>query len=214
MSPRFRHLTEERLFDVYLAERAAETVDPPAAEHLADCDVCGSRYAELVTVMDAVRREGDAEADAVFTPERLRAQQQEIARRIALVGRPARVLSFPKRIVRRTITVSSSRTAPRWIAAAAAAGLFVGVAVGASYQFRWGLAPYRSAAPFIAGGSTTTPRTARLTPVATRGSGQSDIAADDAFLSDLEIALDRPRTRELLAFDDFTPHVREIRDQR
>jgi hypothetical protein len=213
VSPRVRHLTEERLFDVYLAERAAEPVDPPAAEHLADCDACGTRYAELVSMMGAVRREGDAEADAIFTADRLRAQQLEIARRIALVGRPARVLSFPKRIVRRTISASSSRTAPRWIAAAAAAGLFVGVAVGASYQFRWGLAPYRSAAPFIASGSAT-PRTARLAPVATRGAGQADVAADDAFLSDLEIALDRPRTRELLAFDDFTPHVREIRDQR
>jgi hypothetical protein len=213
VSSRVRHLTEERLFDVYLAERAAEPVDPPAAEHLADCDACGTRYAELVSMMGAVRREGDAETDAIFTADRLRAQQLEIARRIALVGRPARVLSFPKRIVRRTITASSSRTAPRWIAAAAAAGLFVGVAVGASYQFRWGLAPYRTAAPFIASGSAT-PRTARLTPVATRGGGQADVAADDAFLSDLEIALDRPRTRELLAFDDFTPHVREIRDQR
>ena len=213
MSPRVRHLTEERLFDVYLAERAAEPADPPAAEHLADCSACGVRYAELVSLMDTIRRDGDAEVDAVFTPDRLHAQQQEIARRISLVGRPARVLSFPKRIVRRTIAASSSRTAPRWIAAAAAAGLFVGVAVGASYQFRWGLAPYRTAAPFIASGAAT-PRTARLTPVATRGAGQADVAADDAFLSDLEIALDRPRTRELLAFDDFTPHVREIRDQR
>jgi len=212
VSPRVHHLTEERLFDVYLAERAAEPADPPAAEHLADCSVCNTRYSELLSLMDTVRREGDAEADAVFTPDRLRAQQQDIARRIALVGRPARVLSFPKRIVRRTITASASRTAPRWIAAAAAAGLFVGVAVGASYQFRWGLTPYRSAAPLIAGGAS--PRAARLTPVATRGAGQADIAADDAFLSELEIALDRPRTRELLAFDDFTPHVREVRDQR
>lgn len=213
MSPRVRHLTEERLFDVYVAERTAEPVDPPAAEHLTDCDACGARYAELVSLMDTVRREGEAEADAVFTADRLRAQQQQIARRIALVGRPARVLSFPGRIVRRTITASTTRSAPRWIAAAAAAGLFVGVAVGASYQFRWGLAPHRAGPGFPVTGAQS-PRAARLTPVATRGGGQSEVAADDAFLSDLEIALDRPRTRELLAFDDFTPHVREIRDQR
>src|SRR6185503_7501751 len=150
-----RHLTEERLFDVYLAERTADPVDPPAAEHLGDCEACSARYTELVTLMDTVRREGEAEADAIFTADRLRAQQQQIAKRIALVGRPARILSFPGRIVRRTLTASSTRTAPRWIAAAAAAGLFVGVAVGASYQFRWGLAPYRSAAPFIASGSAT-----------------------------------------------------------
>jgi hypothetical protein len=213
VSPRVRHLTEERLFDVYLAGRAAEPVDPPSAEHLADCDACSARYAELLAFMETVRREGDAETDAIFSPERLRAQQQQIARRVAVVGRPARVLSFPGRIVRRTITASSSRTAPRWIAAAAAAGLFVGVAVGASYQFRWGLAPNRPAQPFLVGG-VASQRAARLTPVATRGSGQADVAADDAFLSDLEVALDGPRTSELVAFDDLTPHVREARAER
>jgi hypothetical protein len=43
-----------------------------------------------------------------------------------------------------------------------------------------------------------------------RSAGPADFAADEAFLSDLEIALDRPRTRELRAFDELTPHVREI----
>jgi hypothetical protein len=213
VSPRARHLTEERLFDVYVAERSAEPADPPSAEHLADCEACGARYSELAAFMETVRRDGEAEAEAIFTPERLRAQQQQIARRVALVGRPARILSFPGRIVRRTITASSSRTAPRWVAAAAAAGLFVGVAVGASYQFRWGLAPHSAAQPFMVAGSAS-PRAARLTPVATGGAGQADVAADDAFLSDLEAALDRPRTRELVAFDDFTPHVREVRAAR
>ena len=155
--------------------------------------------------MDAVRSEGEAEADEVFTPERLRAQQQQIARRIAHVGRPARVLSFPTRIVRRTIGASTGRTAPRWIAAAAAAGLFIGVALGASYQWtgraeRGGSLIARDASP-------------RLSPVATRGSSPAEIAADAAFLSDLESAIERPHTRELQAFDALTPHVREIRDQ-
>jgi hypothetical protein len=156
--------------------------------------------------MDALRRDGDAESDAIFTPERLRLQQQQILRRMALVGRPARVLSFPGRIVRRTIDVSAKRPAPRWMAAAAAAGLFIGVVVGASFQ--WSAPQGRQR--FAADAS----RAARLTPVATRGNGIPDVAADDAFLSDLEIALERPHTRELQAFDALTPHVREIRDQR
>jgi hypothetical protein len=53
-----------------------------------------------------------------------------------------------------------------------------------------------------------------LSPVGTRGSSPAEIAADSAFLSDLELALERPHTRELQAFDALTPHVREIRDQR
>ena len=54
----------------------------------------------------------------------------------------------------------------------------------------------------------------RLTPGATLGRNADDVALDEAFLSDLEIALERPHTRELQAFDALTPHVREISDQR
>src|SRR5262249_41982451 len=114
---RGRHLQEERLFDSYLAERDGAPLDPPVAEHLADCRACSARYAELSSFMNALRHDGDAEADAIFTPERLRAQQQQIARRIAQVGRPARVLSFPSRIVRSTLSASSARPASRWVAA-------------------------------------------------------------------------------------------------
>jgi hypothetical protein len=163
--------------------------------------------------MDMLRAEGDAEADAVFGADRLRAQQQQIARRVAVLGRPARIISFPGRIVRRTINASTSRTAPRWIAAAAAAGLFIGVAVGASYQFGWRGSPLGGRQPIIVRDAVSA-RASRVTPVPPRSSGPADVAADDAFLSDLEIALDRPRTRELQAFDEFTPHVREIVDRR
>jgi len=211
--PRTRHLQEERLFDFYMAERTGEPVHPTVAEHLAECDSCARQYGELAAFMDLLRSEGDAEADAVFGADRLRAQQQQITRRVALLGRPARVLSFPGRIVRRTINASTSRTAPRWIAAAAAAGLFVGVAVGASYQFRWGGPPSRGGQPFLVRDAASA-RASRVTPMPTRSSGPGDIGADDAFLSDLEIALDRPHTRELQAFDDLTPHVREIVDRR
>ena len=209
MIARARHLQEERLFDSYLAERAGDPIDPPIAEHLADCAACGARYAELAAFMDALRKDGEIEADAIFTPERLRVQQQQIARRIASVRRPARVLSFPGRIVRRTIAASTSRTPPRWVAAAAAAGLFVGVALGASFQWRTQLQGRQSLLS-----EATQARATRLGPVATRGTGPADVASDDAFLSDLEVALERPHTRELQAFDALTPHVREIRDQR
>jgi hypothetical protein len=204
---RAHHLQEDRLFACYQADRSGEPIDPPLAEHLADCESCATRYAELAEFMNGLRREGELEADAVFTPERLRLQREQVARRIALVGRPARVLSFPGRFVQRTISASTSRTPPRWIAAAAAAVLFVGVALGASYEWR-----LRAPGTLQLGGGAA--RRPRLTPIATRGSSPAEVAADDAFLSDLEIALERPHTRELQAFDALTPHVREIRDQR
>jgi anti-sigma factor RsiW len=203
---RAHHLPDDRLFDSYITERAGNAIDPPAAEHLADCEACSRRYAELVAFMSALRRDGDADADAVFTPERLRLQQQQIARRIEQVGRPAHVISFPTPTALKATGAASSRTAPRWVAGAAAAGLFVGAVLGASYEWNVrGSGPTSYAAHDV---------NARVAPVATRGSSPADVANDDAFLSDLELALERPHTRELQAFDALTPHVREVRDQR
>lgn len=193
---RTSHPHDDRLFECYLALRQGETADPPTAEHLADCDSCAARYAELAAFMDTVRTEGEADTDAVFTSERLHAQQQQIARRLETVGRPARVLSFPSRFVQGTIRASTMRS-PKWTAAAAAAGLFLGIALGASYEWDW--QPRRAASPLTA--------RARVVPV-------PDNAADEAFMSELDMAIDRPRTRELAAFDAFTPHFREIRDTR
>jgi hypothetical protein len=53
------HLQEERLFDSYLAERSGQPIDPPVADHLADCEACGARYAELSGFMDGLRRDGE-----------------------------------------------------------------------------------------------------------------------------------------------------------
>jgi hypothetical protein len=201
------HLLEERLFDCYLAETAGEPLDPRLADHLADCGPCAARYADLAAFMDDLRAQGAHDAEQIFTPDRLRHQHQQIMRRIAHAAQPARVISFPERIVRRTMNRSfgGSRTAPRWIAAAAAAGLFIGVAVGASFQFA---ARERS---------TATQTLARQTPSRSVSAGPrvtaAQIAADDAFLSDLEVALERPHTRELLAFDALTPHVREVQNR-
>jgi hypothetical protein len=44
--------------------------------------------------------------------------------------------------------------------------------------------------------------------------GSAQAGADDAFMLELEVAIDRPRTRELIAIDALTPHFREIRIER
>jgi hypothetical protein len=155
--------------------------------------------------MDLLQAEGTAEADAVFTPDRLRTQHLHIVERLAHIAHPARIISFPGRrsvdFVRRSMTRSTSHGSSRWVAAAAAAGLFIGVAVGASYNYG-GRGLNQAFVPQVS--------TPLLNPVATRGENKAEAAADDAFLSDLEIALERPHTRELLAFDAFTPHAREV----
>ncbi len=203
------HLTERLLFDTYLAQQAGQPLDPPTAEHLADCAACAAEFADLVSLMQAVRSAGESDADRVFTPERLRAQQQEIARRIEHVGRSARVISFPGHAQTTRAATPAPRSAPRWIAAAAAAGLFFGAALGASYQ--WQIRSRGPAALRVARQGGAVDRRAHVSAVATRGIGPAPSAADeDAFLSDLEAALARPRTRELQPFDTLTPHVRDV----
>jgi hypothetical protein len=196
------HPSDERLLDCYLNERDGTVVDPRLAEHLTDCTPCGARYGELTRFMDTLQAEGELEADAIFTPERLRTQRQQIAQRIEHVNRPGRVITFPGQLVRRGLSVSSAKIARRWTAAAAAAGLFLGIALGASY--RWDSAPRRSAIRNAAGGP------AQLAPIATRAAAPQ-AGADDLFMSELDVALDRPHTRELVAIDALTPHFREIR---
>jgi anti-sigma factor RsiW len=213
---RAHHLREERLVDCYVAERHGDSIDPPLAEHLADCDECKTRYAELVRFLDSVREEANAETDEIFTPERLGAQQRQIARRLEHVGRPARVISFPGKIVGRRMSPSAASGRTRWIYAAAAAGLAIGLGFGAAYQADW-RAFHRAPGTLArirqtAARQSTAERPGVFVPIATAGDSPVPDASDDAFLSDLDLALERPRTRELQPFDAFTPHVREIRD--
>jgi hypothetical protein len=207
---RGHHLQEDLLFDCYLTARSGGYVDPPVAEHLTDCAACGGRYAELTQFMEAVSAQAASETDAVFTPDRLRAQRQQIARKLEHLGHPARVISFPGRAVSHHVSSSAQRPVRRWIAAAAAAGLFVGVGTG--LFFAWERGPGRRASGVFA-------RRTVLTTTDGRGerlAAQIEIALPDrsaedkAFLSELELAGERPRIRELSAVDALTPHVREI----
>ena len=202
MKIRGHHLHDERLFDCYLAIRGGETLDPPVAEHLTDCDECGQRYAGVTRFMESVRLDAAEESDAVFTPEHLRVQQQQIARKLEHIGFPARVISFPGRTGFHRIGSSTPRPARRWIAAAAAAGLFIGVGTGLLLD--WERAPGRRS-------STVVARQTVLTAPVGRAELAADANEDDrAFLSEIELAGDRPRIRELSAVDALTPHVREI----
>lgn len=153
-----------------------------------------------------VRRDGELEADEIFTRERLEHQRAQILRRLEHLNRSARVISFPGRVSRH-ITDGSTRVAPRWLAAAAAAGLFVGVAVG-------GVFSSQRLARSTASRVSASPTTPRVTPtpaviVSAPAPGDEPID-DDHFLRELEVALERPHTRELLPIDAWTPHVREI----
>lgn len=205
MIGRSAHLHDDRLVECYFADRRGEPLDPPSVEHLTDCQACHARYAELITFLDDVRTGADAETDAVFTAERLRQQQEQILRRLEHASRSARVISFPGQIGGHPIT-GGGRVAPRWLAAAAAAGLFVGVAVGGTILHPGMQRPMR-----VAGSPTAAARLAPSPAVLVNApTNVIDNIDDDAFLMQLEFALERPHTQELQPFDALTPHVREI----
>jgi hypothetical protein len=191
------HLHDDRLFECYLAFQCGEALDPSAADHLSDCDACGTRYAELATFLETTRQEAAVESDEIFTADRLRHQHDQIIRRLSHGHHPARVIDFPGRVTQKIARTSWS-IGPRWLAASAAAGLFVGVAVG-------GLVLTTPAVPPM---QTTTHATP--VPVVRAAAPAVKPADDDAFLIDLEFALQRPNSRELEPFDALTPHVREI----
>ena len=209
-SRREHHLQEDRLFDCYLTVQSGENLDPPVAEHLADCDESGGRYSELRQFMESLSIEATAETDELFPADRLRAQRQQINWKIEHLGHPARVISFPSRAGGHHVGSSGPRPARRWIAAAAAAGLFVGVGTGLLLD--WERVPGRRTAGVFARQTVLTATQGREGRIA----GPLEIslpdrsAEDKAFLSELELAGERPRIRELSAVDALTPHVREI----
>jgi hypothetical protein len=143
--------------------------------------------------------------DALFSTEHLEAQRAQILRRIEHAGRHARVLAFPASKQGRTGSDRSSVTA-RWVAAAAAAGLAVGLGLGAMMNFQLSGFWSSPGRPAVAARAPVT----HVTPVAKL----SDPGfSDEAFLSEIDQALAR-RAAELEALDALTPHVREIAARR
>jgi hypothetical protein len=209
------HLKERRLFECCVAERMGEPLDPRAAEHLAECLVCRQRFVEAADFLDITWSAAESEVDAAFPPERLRAQQQQIAHRLEQLTQSARVISFPGLDARR-MPAPVSRVAARWIASAAAAGLFVGIGVGVFFNPRAAIAPAAVVAPTVPAPAAQ-PAGAEAPALAGNLAGQetaenpgSVVDSDDIadFLSAL--SRERPFAPELVALDAFTPQAREI----
>jgi anti-sigma factor RsiW len=182
-------------------------LDPPVAEHLTDCSECGTRFEELSSFMETLRDDAAAESDAVFSPERLRHQRLQIVRRIEHLGHSARVITFPDRTGGHPFSPSAHRSVRRLVAAAAAAGLFVGVGSGLVLE-RGARRGYARRSPIVA--TTLAQTEPRIKPEIVELVRPDGPESAEDFLSELELAGERPRIRELTAVDALTPHVREV----
>ena len=200
-----RHLTDDAFADLW--STAAASGEPVAHPHLASCAQCRARYSAFTGWLDCLHDDAVSEADEAFPPERLAAQQAQVMRRLEALERPARVIAFPR--FARPVT-STQGHAQRWVAAAAAAGLIIGLAAGQLVDVRRMFTPTRT---------VQTQQNARLTTTQPVGS-PSVVPASLSSVSDetLFFGGDPARTTGRLpvlqAMDDITPRARDLEQPR
>jgi hypothetical protein len=197
------HPADDRLIALYFgdAEAGAEE-ERSVRQHVHGCETCTWRYTELIAPLERLRSDAASEADEIFTPARLDAQRAAIRERLEQGARANRVIPFPasRPTLDRAII---ARPMFRWVAAAAAAGLLVGVSAGRFITVNRAVG---SPAGTVAMAPARTAPALPSRPVAYR----SDSAeADEAFLTEVEAAVSRHRIAALSALDALTPHARE-----
>jgi anti-sigma factor RsiW len=189
------HLSDDRLIDVCLDKARF----PAEQDHLDSCPACAERSAHLTQMLTDVAATTVAEADAAFSAERLAKQRARILQRLEHEGRAGRVISFPANLTHRPSL--RARPGMRWIAGAAAAGLFIGVLAGHLAHVvapnQWSVSPTQVA----------------LQPEGTTLHAVSTTLSEDEFLGLLEVAIEGTSGASLRPLDDLTPRVWEVAAQ-
>jgi hypothetical protein len=196
------HANDDRLIRRYMAERgwrALSAREQRVVRHLAACPACEARYRDLVLWLDAAAFESEHQADAVFPAERLAHQRDRILRRLEAHGQRARVLPFPVPAVGSRTDSLRGRPALRWVAAAAVAGLMIGLGTGRLLDLRrlTGPAPRGAVQTMVA-------RQADAVAPAGLQRFANPVVSDETFLSELDDAVAGPRTPELEAIGALT----------
>jgi hypothetical protein len=139
----------------------------------------------------------------VFTDDRLARQRAHILQRVEQESRQGRLISFPAGHTS-SPSLLRARPAARWIAGAAAAGLFIGILAG------------HLAHDFTAGRvmpSSLTASRAASSPAAAALQAVSTSMSEEEFLGRLEIAIEGTGSSALRPLDDLTPLVWEVAAQ-
>lgn len=182
------HLSDEQLADICFTPYGEV---PAAQAHLDVCDGCRRRQVAITSVVDDVGAWLAADADAVFTPERLARQRARILQQLDQDGRPARVIAFPGHVHEAT-PAPRTRRASRWaaVAAAVAASFVIGILAGRLAHDVPGAR--QQAAPV----SAARPAAATVIRAA---------LSDDEFLGQVELAAVRVSPAVLRPLDALTP---------
>src|SRR6185436_5978173 len=114
------HLTDTELLALHFDTQP----DGDAHTHMAGCTTCQSRGRAVTELLDGVTRATADETDALFGADLLARQHSRIMSRVALECRSARIISFPAST---PAPVRHARGGTRWVAAAVAAGVILGI---------------------------------------------------------------------------------------
>jgi hypothetical protein len=181
------------------AEIARLWTSGEAHPHFETCADCRDRAARFETWLNGIGDELRAEADEAFPTERLAVQHAQIARRLELLERPARVIAFPKAA---RAVISGHSNVRRWVTVAAAASLIAGFGLGQVMPLRTAV-QQQAAAVIKPQSHLTTAEATERAKVLTSPEPTSTL--DEELLSDAF----RSRVTSLNALDEMTPHARD-----
>jgi hypothetical protein len=189
-----RHLSESQL--LVACQPVPEDLDHPGhlyLNHLDECAGCPTRHDSVLRMLDETRRVAELDAEDAFPLERLAQQRDRILARVDDLCRAGKVLTFPSAHARIAPAQASNRT--RWVAAAAAAGLVVGLLGGH-------LTRDFSSRPSLHGRAVPTGITLRPA---------RPLPSDDELLGQVEVAFEGTGPSALRALDALTPVAWDVR---
>ena len=191
-----RHLTDAQLIEASVGHVAGAEHARQCVEHVEHCAECRGRHESLRALLENTAAAATADADAAFSAEHLTRQYDRIMERVEQVSRAGRVIRFPATFGR--ITPPSAASGSRWVAAAAAAGLVVGLLGGhLTHDLR---VQTGSGLP----GRSPAAARAAIVPVAQ--------PAEDDLLGQVEVAFEGRGPSALRPLDALTPVAWDVRE--
>ncbi len=195
------HPADDRLIAMYFGDEGASADDRRAVrQHLHGCETCTWRYTELTAPLERLRQDAAGEADEVFTSARLDSQRAKILDRLDPSADASRVIPFPSAAARAERSVIR-RPLAGWVAAAAAAGILIGVTGGQLFQ--------RGVDRTVTAPPARTVMAARPASAVATDSPTLSADSEEAVMNEIEQAVFGHRITALSALDEMTPRVRQ-----
>jgi len=190
------HLTDTEILALHF-EKPSEG---DAHEHLSSCATCQARGFAAAELLDEVTRAAASEADQRFGDDLLARQHARIMGRVAQECRSARIISFP---AAPPAAVRPVRGGTRWVAAAVAAGVILGI-VGEHVTARIARGGHPARAFVV-----PAVQVVGDTGVAVRA---VSVGSDDDFYGQVELAFGSAAPAALRPLDVLTPRVTDVRE--